>query len=63
MEVESVFMVDGADSFREAYFEPCAVGREPEAAWYAHEHLWNQDNTANNTIEKNNSVSQHRWIN
>ncbi len=32
MEVESVFMVDGADSFREAYFELCAVGREPEAA-------------------------------
>lgn len=28
MEVESVFMVDGADSFREAYFELCAVGRE-----------------------------------
>lgn len=47
MEVESVFMVDGADSFREAYFELCAVGREPEAA---------------NTIEKNNSVSQHLRI-
>ena len=39
MEVESVFMVDGADSFREAYFELCAVGCEPKAAWYAHEHL------------------------
>jgi hypothetical protein len=31
MEVESVFLVDGADSLREAYFELCAVGREPEA--------------------------------
>lgn len=39
MEVESVFRVDGADSFREAYFEPCAVG---------HEHLMNRSNEANN---------------